>query len=248
MSGVGTPAPDRHRDSSPPYDELAIDDRRMRGYRVANAVSYILNPLVLPPVAFTLIEAHFGARGLEVLGTLVLTTVFFCLVPLLYILGLVRRGRADTLEVRQRERRLGPFLVSLTSYAIGAILLGLTVEGPARPLILAFAAIYPINSVLLLLINLRWKISLHMTGLAAFVAALLFTALTVWRDLPQTVEAALTLATVAPLLLLIPLLMWARVRVGAHTPGEVIAGAAFGLAVPLVELYVVVYLWLGVAA
>lgn len=253
MPGVGTSIPERHRDVSPQDDDLgtsnevASDDRRRHGYRIANAVSYILNPLVLPPVAFALLEAHFGAPGLEVLSTFVITTVFFCLVPLFYILGLVRRGRAESLEVRQRDRRLGPFLVSLVSYAIGATLLGLTVDGPARPLILAFAAIYPVNTVALMLINLHWKISLHMAGLAAFVGVLLFAALTVWRDLPADIEAALTLATVAPLVLLLPLLMWARVRVGAHTPGQVIAGAAFGLAVPLVELYLVVYVWLDVA-
>lgn len=226
--------------------ELATD-RQRRGYRMANAVSYILNPLVLPPVAFALLDAHFGARGLEVLWTFSVSAVFFCLVPLFYILGLVRRGRAESLEVRQRERRLGPFLVSMVSYALGTALLALTVDGAARPLIVAFASIYPINTVVLLLINTRWKISLHMSGLAAFVAVLLFAALTVWRNLPDGVEVALTLATVGPLVLLLPLLMWARVRVGAHTTGQVIAGAAFGLVVPLIELYTVVYVWLGLA-
>ncbi|MEO0559257.1 MAG: hypothetical protein AAF170_13855 [Bacteroidota bacterium] len=242
---MGRSIPDRPRDS-PKHDELATD-RQQRGYRVANAVSYILNPLVLPPVAFALLDAHFGAPGLGVLWTFTVSAVFFCFVPLFYILGLVRRGRAESLEVRRRERRVGPFLVSLGSYAIGAILLGLTIDGPARPLILAFASIYPINTVVLMLINTRWKISLHMSGLAAFVGVLLFAALTVWRDLPNGVEGALTLATVGPLVLLLPLLMWARVRVGAHTIGQVIAGTAFGLVVPLMELYVVVYVWLDVA-
>jgi len=228
-------------------NELANEDRRRCGYRVANAVSYILNPLVLPPVAFALLDAHFGARGLAILWTFAVSAVFFCLIPLAYILGLVRRGRTESLEVRQREQRLGPFLVSVGSYAIGAVLLALAVDGPALPVIVAFAAIFPVNTAVLLLINLRWKISIHMSSLAAFVGVLLFAALTVWRDLPDGVEAALTLATVAPLVLLLPVLMWARVRVGAHTTGQVIAGAAFGLVVPLVELYLVVYVWLDVA-
>ncbi len=228
-------------------DELAKEDRRDRGYRVANAVSYVLNPLVLPPVAFALLDAHFGARGLAILLTVSVSVAFFCLVPLVYILGLVRRGRAASLEVRNRATRLGPFLVALGSYAIGAVLLALTVDGPARPLILAFASIFPINTVALLLINTRWKISLHMSGLAAFVTVLLFAALTTWQDLPEGIEGALTVATVAPMVLLLPLLMWARVRVGAHTWGQVVAGTAFGLVVPLVELYAVVYVWLGVA-
>ena len=40
----------------------------------------------------------------------------------------------------------------------------------------------------------------------------------------------------AGLLALVPLLMWARVRTGAHTRGQVWAGATLGLALPYVQL------------
>lgn len=222
-------------------------DERTRAYRLANAVSYVLNPLVFPPIAFTLIDAHFGAGPVQLLWTFGVSVVFFCLVPLFYVLGMIRTGRAESLEVRDQKSRLGPFLVGIASYAVGAVLLWWTVEGPAFPLIVAFAALFPINTGAILLINLRWKISIHMTSLAGFVSVLLFTALTVWRDLPAGAEAALTIATVGPLVLLLPLLMWARVRVGAHTPGQVAAGAAFGLLVPLAELWALVYTVLDLA-
>ena len=222
-------------------------DERTRAYRLANAVSYFLNPLVFPPVAFTLIDAHFGAGAIQLLWTLGVSLVFFCLVPLLYVVGLIRAGRVESLEIRDRKSRLGPLGVGIASYAVGAVVLSWIVAGPALPLIVAFAALFPLNTAIILLINLRWKMSLHMTSLAGFVSVLLFTALTVWRDLPAGVEAALTVATVAPLVPLIPLLMWARVRVGAHTRGQVIAGALFGLIAPMAELYVIVYRVLGLA-
>ena len=236
LAGATTPPP--------PAESTASRDR---GYRVANAISYVLNPLVLPPIAFALIEAHFGGGLVGVAWTFGVSLVFFCLVPLAYVAGMVRSGRAKSLEVRDRASRLGPFLVGIASYLVGTLLLWRTVEGPAFPLIVAFAALFPINSAVLLLINLRWKISLHMTGLAGFVGVLLFATLTVWRDLPDGVELALTLATVGPLAALVPLLMWARVRVGAHTVGQVVAGAAFGLVVPPAELWWIVYRWLELA-
>ena len=222
-------------------------DERTRAYRLASAVSYTLNPLVFPPVAFTLIDAHFGAGPVQLVWTFGVSAVFFCLVPLLYMLWMIRAGRVESIEVRDQRSRLAPFLVGIASYAVGALLLWRTVEGPALPLIVAFAALFPLNTAAILLINLRWKISVHMTSLAGFVSVLLFTALTVWRDLPAVPEALLTLATVGPLLALVPVLMWARVRVGAHTPGQVAAGAAFGLLVPLAELWTIVYGWLGLA-
>ena len=224
--------------------EITDADRRSRSYRLANALSYILNPLVLPPVAFALIDAHFVAGLLEVAWTFGVSLAFFCLVPLLYVLGMIRMGRTESLEVRDRSARLEPLLVGMASYAIGALLLWRVVDGPALPLIVAFAALFPINTVVILLVNMRWKISIHMTTLAGFVGVLLFTALTVWRDLPTGIEAALTVATVGPLLALVPLLMWARVRVGAHTLGQVWAGAAFGLIVPQLELWWIVAHWL----
>lgn len=220
------------------------DDRRQRGYRFANAISYALNPLSLPPIAFALLDAHFGAPAGQIAATFGISLAFFCLIPLGYTIWMVRAGRAESLEVRQRERRLALFLVGIGSYVVGTVLLWQTVQGPALPIIVTFASLYPINTAVLLAINTKWKISVHMTSLSGFVGVLLFTALTVWRDLPADVEAALTIATVGPLLALVPLLMWARVRVGAHTPAQVWAGAAFGLVVLPAELWWVVYRWL----
>ena len=236
------PIPDRPPEPQSPAPSASGPGSR--GYRVANAVSYVLNPLVLPPVAFALIAAHFGGGAREVASVFGISLVFFCLVPLAYVAGMVRAGRAESLEVRERASRVGPFLVGSASYVVGAALLWATVEGPALPVTVAFAALYPLNSLVLLAINARWKISIHMTSLAGFVGVLGFTALTVWRDLPAGVEAALTVATVGPLAALVPLLMWARVRVGAHTVGQVWAGAAFGLVVLPAELWWIVYRWL----
>ncbi len=214
--------------------------RRGAGYHVANTLSYVLNPLVLPPVGFGLILWHFGAAGGEIAWIVGVSLVFFCLVPLAYVVRMVRRGEAESLEVRERERRLKPFLVGIGSYAVGVGVMAATGE-TAVPLLVALALLYPLNTAVLVLINLRWKISIHMTSLAGFVSVLLFAALLVSEALPPRAEAALEVVTVAPLLALVPILMWARVRVGAHTPGQVAAGAVFGLVVPYAELTLVVW-------
>ena len=79
---------------------------------------------------------------------------------------------------------------------------------------MALALLYPINTALIVLINLRWKISVHMTSLAGFVSILLFVSATVWRALPPPAEAVLTVVTVAPLLVL---LLHFNQRLGAGT-------------------------------
>lgn len=209
------------------------------GYHAANVLSYFLNPLVLPPVGFGLILWHFGAPAGEIAWIVAVSLVFFCLVPLAFVIWMIRRGEAESLEVRRQDRRLKPFLVGIISYAVGMIVMA-TTGTTAVPFLVSLALLYPINTAIIVLINLRWKISVHMTSLAGFVSILLFVSMTVWRALPPATEAVLTAVTVAPLLVLLPLLMWARVRVEAHTPGQVAAGALFGLVVPVVELWVIV--------
>ncbi len=56
----------------------------------------------------------------------------------------------------------------------------------------------------------------------------------------RLVETTLTLATVGPLLLL----MRSNVRVEAHTPAQVVAGTLFGLIIPQLQLWWIVYRWL----
>ncbi|HIG76145.1 MAG TPA: hypothetical protein EYQ24_16665 [Bacteroidetes bacterium] len=209
---------------------------RPRAERLADALSYLLNPLAFPPVAFALVSWHFGAAAGEVAWVFGVSLVFFAIVPLLALLWMVREGRATSLEVRDKSRRTLPMLVCVGSYALGIALLGATATTAVRVLV-AFAAIYPVNTLILLGITRWWKISIHMAGLAAFVSGLLFVSLVAWEGLPDDWEAALTVATTAPLVLLLPVLMWARVRAKAHTVGQVVAGAAFGLFVPLAELY-----------
>lgn len=219
---------------------------RPRAERLADALSYLLNPLAFPPVAFALVSWHFGAPGGEVAWVFAVSTVTFAVLPLLALLWMVREGRAATLEVRDRTRRTLPMLVCVGSYVAGIALLGATVT-TARDVLVAFAAIYPVNTLVLLGITRWWKISIHMAGLAAFVSGLLFVCLVAWENLPPDWEAALTVATTAPLVLLLPVLMWARVRAKAHTVAQVVGGAAFGLLVPLAELYWLTYHLLDLA-
>lgn len=220
---------------------------RTAAYRVARAVSYVLNPLVFPAIGFPLLDAHFGAPWPEVVRTLGVSAVFFCFVPLGYILVLVRAGRAESLEVRDRAARLRPMLLGVASYAVGALVLWQTVGGAAQPVIVTFSALFPLNTAGLLLITRRWKISLHVAGLAGLVAVLGFAALASWPTLPPG-GGLLTPAHVAAVAALVPLLMWARVHSRAHTTAQVVAGAAYGLLVPALELYAVLVGWRGLAA
>lgn len=209
------------------------------GFHLANALSYVINPLILPPIAFGVILWHFGAPPAEIVHVVLVALVFFTVLPLGYLIYLVQRGLAESIEVRQRAARFRPFLICIGFYLVGLAVLTWTAE-TAQPLLLALAALYPVNTFILLLITLWWKISVHMVGLAGFISVLLYVSLLVSDALAPREGSLLQAATVLPLIALIPQLMWARVRVEAHSVGQVVAGAAFGLLVPYLQLELIV--------
>jgi hypothetical protein len=192
--------------------------------------------MVLPPLLLGGITSHFGAPAGETSRVVLIGLVFFVLIPLGYLLWLLRRGYVATLEVRDRARRTRPLLVGQVS-SLAAVGVLWHVGATAGPLVVAVAACVVLNMLLLLVINLRWKISVHTAALAGFASTLLFVLLTPWAGLDAQAAGRLSPALAGGLLLLLPLLMWARVHVGAHTRGQVLGGALFGLVLPYFELY-----------
>jgi drug/metabolite transporter (DMT)-like permease len=140
--------------------------------------------------------------------------------PLIIFSRQLRQGKISDWYMSRREERLRPVPVILSVLvAIIPLTLLLVFHGP-RVLVVAFT-----SASALILVNLvittRWKISQHVSSVAA--CTLLLT-------------ATLGIAA-APLLLLIPLVAWARVKVQAHTLMQAIAGGLAGVLIPLTTIY-----------
>lgn len=205
------------------------------GYHFANAASYAINPLILPPILFGLVLSHYGIPVGEVGAAVMLVILFFGIIPLGYLARMLRRNEVASIEIPVREDRNRPYTVTILS-SFAAAIPAFVVVPSAAALVASLVVCYGLNTTLAALINLRWKISIHLLSITGFLSFLIFIA---YPPLPaaappQPILSAGLLTFVA---LLIPLLMWARVRVGAHTPAQVVAGAACGLAIPYTELY-----------
>lgn len=191
------------------------------GYHIANVISYVVNPLCLPPICAFLITAHFCSDMQQAWRVFGITAVFFGLLPLLYIVWMVKSGQTSSLEIREREARKKPLLFGITSSLIGCgLMMAFTQLHSA--IILSICLIQIGNSLLMMIITFWWKISLHLTGLAGFVASLFFVEHNAWL-LP--INDVIRTSWVLPLFFLIPVLAWARVRVSAHTPAQVVGGS-----------------------
>jgi len=139
--------------------------------------------------------------------------------PLLILKRELRRGGISDWYISNRKERLQPIPVLLSLVvALAPLVLLVAFHGPRLMLVGAVSALTLV--VFNLMITLGWKISQHVSSIAA--SATLIT-------------AALGIGA-APVLLLIPLVAWARVKIGAHTVMQTVAGGVAGTTITLAAL------------
>lgn len=207
------------------------------GLVVATVVSYVVNPLVLPPLVYGLVIAHVGAPVGDVATSAGIGAIFLGLLPLLHVGWMRLRGEIDSLEIRDRSKRTEPFLGVLGATLTALLLVG-SIELHGRLLLLALLGCHLLNTTLLFGITRWWKISVHCASVAGAVATLAFVRYHVTGTVLTTAPLGDTVLAVG--LALVPVLLWARVRSRAHTLGQATAGTVLGLVAPYLELYVLV--------
>lgn len=200
---------------------------------VATAVSYVVNPLILPPLVYGLVLAHIGAPAEDVATGAGIGAVFLALVPLAHVGWMRARGEVESLEIRDRRKRTQPFFVVLGA-SLAALLLteGLDIVG--RRLLVALLGCHLLNTVLLLVVTRWWKISVHCASVAGALSTLVFVRCHVPGALMDGPVGGGGILGVG--LGVVSLLLWARVRSRAHTLGQAVAGTGLGLVAPYLEL------------
>ena len=144
--------------------------------------------------------------------------VFSVGLPFGLILWLKRRGRVTDHHVGVREQRAPILAAAVLSLGVGAVIL-FFLAAPAA-LFGQIGAVF-LGMVLCLAANLVWKLSVH-SAVAAYVGLALLAPL-------PAVGAALAL-------MLASATGWSRIKLGDHTPGQVLAGHAVGCVVYAVGL------------
>ena len=135
-----------------------------------------------------------------------ITTLFGAILPLSSTYYLVRKGIIPDIYASDRASRTEPFLWAMASYLLGVTAL-LYFEAPF--VVTALMACYFVNAIIMLLITLYWKISIHAVGVTGPITALVFQ----------------LGAKMIPFFLLMLPVAWARIELKAHNVKQVIAGA-----------------------
>jgi hypothetical protein len=192
----------------------------VRAYQgAAFALSAALSPYLVIPGGTLGIVASQNASKRQLILWSSLSVFFSTIVPALFVLIQVLRGKITDIHVMEREQRGGPFIVAIVSAALSAGVLHYL--GAPIP-VWSIGLVLAVNGIVMLWITTFWKISIHVSVLSATVFAAIVTipGVTHWQ-----------------LLLMVPALIWARVTRGRHSLLQGIGGAGIACIVTAGVLY-----------
>ena len=189
--------------------------------KLAQGISVIFHPLSMPLLgtwlllhADTYLSYALQPRMQFFLYLVVFTSTW--LVPVTLTWMLLQRGMISSLELKDRHERHLPYLLTLASYGASVYLL-FPLPVPRLFVLMLIGA--SLTILLSFLINLRWKISVHMIGIGGLTGLLYGYALYFHLDL---LPALLLLVMVAGCI------GTARLYRKSHSPAQVYAGYLTG--------------------
>lgn len=193
----------------------ALDMIKNNDEAIARWISHVVSPHVVGVVLTSAVALAYSDNPLQIFTWLLLLLPMIVIPPLGYVSWLVSIGKLEDIYMPNRERRLGPLTVLMIWLLI---CLGLMRYWQAPLIVEIFVLATTVMIGVLGLVTLFWKISFHgATISAAATATVIVAGLTAW-----------------PVMLLIPLVGWARVRLKRHTTGQVICGSIVGVLIAIV--------------
>lgn len=178
----------------------------------------VVSDVLSPPMVWAMLALPIALRDAPTvrdgLGWATIYIWFVCILPLLYVAVMVKRGLITDIHLKVRHQRIKPFVLSIASTLIGIVMLTLA---DAPPIMRLFALFTLIQLTIIAMITLVWQISFHAISIGGAMVAL--------GVMFSVVYGLLTL----PLVLVVGA---ARLKLHRHTPAQVIAGSIIGMFVP----------------
>ena len=172
--------------------------------KLASSISALMNAPLITLATFIPLILKYG-KG-NTWNLFYITSFFGCILPIIGVVTFLKRGIISDFYATERNERFIPFLTTIFSYVVGFVTL-VIVQAPGP--ITALMACYIINGIILALITLKWKISIHASGVTSPVTALVY----------------LLGTRLLPLFLLVLPVIWARLELKAHSKMQLTIGA-----------------------
>jgi len=145
------------------------------------------------------------------------TFIFTGLMPAAPILLLLRKGDVSDLFISKREQRTLPYLFSFVSYLFWTLFLFRVLKLPMFMVAIGIGT--SLSILLITLINLKWKISAHLSGIGGLAGGVFGIC---YRMAYNPVWFLILIFAISSLV------AFSRIELKAHTPGQTLAGFSLG--------------------
>ncbi|MCX6183305.1 MAG: hypothetical protein NT150_15435 [Bacteroidetes bacterium] len=219
-------------------EEQEIIAAASREITFAKILSYLFHPLFMPTYGLLLLFFSNQLTGFNLYAVpeamadnrmiFLIVILFTMILPGLSALILKRMGEIKSLEMNSNRERLLPFALTGGCYLLASVVLQNVVDHPNQ-LILIVLAGAQLAILLALVISVFWKISIHMIGIGGIVGTEIL-----MMHLFHFSWDLMLYGT----LLIAGLVGFARLRLNAHQPFEVLAGFILGVITETLLLFV----------
>ena len=195
--------------------------------RLSHAISWLLHPFFQPLYLMTLLLTCTAFAGyptkmkLYLVGVVILYTM---LLPVLALGVLRRMGRLSDFRIDNRNERILPLLIGAACYMLCAMTLG---KFATAVFLRKFMVAGTCCELMCLFVSLRWKISLHLTGMGALTALL---------AVLNFIGIGNMVLPLAVTILAAGCLSSARLYLGCHNGRQILAGYCGGFVVALLAV------------
>jgi membrane-associated phospholipid phosphatase len=183
-------------------------------------ISLVFQPLLIPTFAMILLMNMdvFSTmsslwRWVAIIGTLLFTGIL----PAVPILFMMKRGEVNDLFISKKEERTMPYLFSFMAYVFWALFMWRTLLFPT--FIVAMGMGSAVSIFIIVLINLKWKISAHMAGVGGLCGSVFGVC---YRMALNPMWLFVIILVISALVAL------SRLELKAHNPAQVLAGFGVG--------------------
>lgn len=182
----------------------------------------LVSDILSPPVIWGALAFPIAFRNAQSLDQALLWAFTYillgCVLPIMYIVMMVRRGNITDIHMKVRQQRFRPFVVSIVCMTVAWWTLRFMGAPAVVPL---FALFSLVQIVVMAVITLVWQISMHAMSVSGAVVALGF------------LFGGTAALIAAPFIILVGV---ARLKLKRHTPAQVFVGTILGVLIPVMLL------------
>jgi membrane-associated phospholipid phosphatase len=188
-----------------------------RSEKIAGWVSDYLSPPVMATASLLLVAIYAGTS--VIWRSICVFLLIGIGLPTLYVFWLVKKKMVSDFHIPIRSQRIRPMVFMLVTTVISLFLLN-GLHTPQFVMILSVAAFGQLIAIFV--ITLKWKISGHAAAVSTF-------SVLCWLFYGSIAGFAF---------ILIPIVIWARLRLRRHTPLQTLGGTVLGLLTLAVAIYI----------